>query len=158
MLITPQNREQQRILAHSSGVFKGLRVQIMCPTVIEFQCHNILIIYILQFGNIPFILSNNSIVVSWHDAYYISLQIGVISSLSFLQILDLEESLSQLIVIHVAGMKAKVILFIISCFQCSDAKNKEHNYPSRITFKVCLSCFTIDLCGFQFRDFNYFLL
>ena len=108
----------------------------MCPTVIEFQCHNILIICILQFGNMPFILSNNSILVSQHHPYCISLQTDVISSLSFLLILHLEESLSQLKVIHVVGTKGKVILFIISCFHSLDAKNKEHNYPYRVTLKV----------------------
>ena len=148
LFITLQNREWQRILVHSSGVFKGLRVQIMSPTVSEFQCHNILIIYI------PFILSNNYILVSQHHPYCISLHSGVISSLSFLQILDLEEYMSQLKVIHVVGTKGKVVLFIISCFYSSYAKNKEHKYPSRITFKVCLSCFTIDSCGCQFNAFN----
>ena len=148
MLITPYNREWKRSMVHSQGVFKGLSDQIMCPTVIEFQCHNFIIIYR------PFILSNNYILVSKHHPYFISLHTGVISSLSFLQILDLEEYLSQLKVIHVVGTKGKVIFFIISFFPSLDAKNKEHKYLFRMTFKVCLFCLTIDSCGCQFRAFN----
>ena len=94
----------------------------------------------------------NSILVSQRHPYYISLQTDVILSLSFLQILHLEESLSQLKVIHVAGAKGKVIFFIISCFHSSDAKKKN------ITIHLGLHSNLVYLSLQQRPCFRYFYL